>query len=769
MSTVKVPLRFQILSGDQLIREEVIDEPVIKVGKLASSHLRLEDESVSRMHAVLEVAGPDEIEVIDLGSTQGTLVNGERVARCHLSSGDEISFGAVRVIVTLANQDETRVAPSPENAPGALGSGSPGLPEDIPVDLDPASPAAPETTNVGLAPQNETAPPAPVVFPPEPAPSAPAASVPAASVPAAPVPTASVPASGIPAPSIPAPTFAGVPAAGAPMQVSEVEEAGTRAVEVRASYRGVLKTTRYLSDPEVKSQGQRGRMMFIIGAVAMVISVATLVWMRGEIGHEKEAYEAWLAADNDPAKFVETKHSPLGDVLFLGGALIGLVLSYMGLKRWSSEQKSFTIGSGGSVDAPAPEGLVEGVHTLVAPQAADFVVNVTPAMRGDVSVGGQSAALEHYAQQNGPSFPVPSSGQVRIAAGDNEYLITATTKPLRLPVPFLTFSWAEQIYNVGTFAVVIIFLLMIRAIQPHGEALSLDMLDSDDRFANFLIKPPEEEEEEMPEWLKNAGDKAGGKGERHKGDEGKMGKETSKEKQGLYGLKGPKDNTDLRLAKEQAEEAAKTAGILGIMNASQGSHLASIFGADTALGSDAENVLGGLLGSQIGEAYGVGGLGVVGTGSGGGGTGEGTIGLGKLGTIGKGGGGGDGAGYGRGAGGLRGRKVRPPDVIPGRPAVRGQLDKEIIRRVIRRHINEVKFCYDQELEKQPELKGRIAVQFTIAPTGQVVTSVMQSSTIGSRRVESCVVKAVRRWEFPKPRGGGIVIVTYPFVFNPAGG
>jgi hypothetical protein len=27
------------------------------------------------------------------------------------------------------------------------------------------------------------------------------------------------------------------------------------------------------------------------------------------------------------------------------------------------------------------------------------------------------------------------------------------------------------------------------------------------------------------------------------------------------------------------------------------------------------------------------------------------------------------------------------------------------------------------------------------------------------------VQAVRRWEFPKPMGGGIVIVSYPFVFN----
>src|SRR5205085_1929303 len=221
-------------------------------------------------------------------------------------------------------------------------------------------------------------------------------------------------------------------------------------------------------------------------------------------------------------------------------------------------------------------------------------------------------------------------------------------------------------------------------------------------------KPPEEKEEDIPEWLKSKkDDQQGGKGKRHKGEEGKMGKKTSKNKEGLYGLKGPKDNPDPHLAKKLAEEQAKNAGILGVLKQTEGSHIASIFGRDTALGNDPSDVLGGLVGNQIGEAYGVGGLGLVGTGSGGGGTGEGTIGLGNLGTIGKGGGGGNGSGYGRGAGGLGGRRAHAPDVIPGQAAVRGSLDKEIIRRIIRRHINEVKYCYEQELTKKPDLGERI--------------------------------------------------------------
>jgi TonB family protein len=111
--------------------------------------------------------------------------------------------------------------------------------------------------------------------------------------------------------------------------------------------------------------------------------------------------------------------------------------------------------------------------------------------------------------------------------------------------------------------------------------------------------------------------------------------------------------------------------------------------------------------------------------------------------------------------------VEQSEVMSGAASVRGSLDKEIIRRIIRRHINEVKHCYEQELAREPRLAGRISVQFTIAETGMVVASVLQSSTMGNPRVESCVVKSVRRWEFPRPSDDGVVIVTYPFNFTPA--
>ena len=61
---INVPLKFEIYKGGQLVRTEQLSQDIIKIGKLSSSHLRIDDESVSRMHAVIEIVGPQEIYVI---------------------------------------------------------------------------------------------------------------------------------------------------------------------------------------------------------------------------------------------------------------------------------------------------------------------------------------------------------------------------------------------------------------------------------------------------------------------------------------------------------------------------------------------------------------------------------------------------------------------------------------------------------------------------------------------------------------------------------
>jgi TonB family protein len=98
--------------------------------------------------------------------------------------------------------------------------------------------------------------------------------------------------------------------------------------------------------------------------------------------------------------------------------------------------------------------------------------------------------------------------------------------------------------------------------------------------------------------------------------------------------------------------------------------------------------------------------------------------------------------------------------------VKGTMDKDIIRRIVRAHINEIRYCYNQGLAKDPALEGRVSIQFTIGPDGKVAVAVVQESTLSDAEVGQCMAKAVKRWTFPKPDGGGNVVVTYPFVLEP---
>ena len=94
-------LTFRIFKGTQLIREEKLTQNVIKVGKVPSAHLRIEDESVSRMHAIIEVHANGEASLIDLGSTRGTFVNGQKINKAKIQSGDTIVVGDTRIELAI--------------------------------------------------------------------------------------------------------------------------------------------------------------------------------------------------------------------------------------------------------------------------------------------------------------------------------------------------------------------------------------------------------------------------------------------------------------------------------------------------------------------------------------------------------------------------------------------------------------------------------------------------------------------------------------------
>src|SRR5215471_19450607 len=94
----KTALTFALYQGNSLLRRETVTQDIVKVGKDAKSHLRVDDELASRMHAVIEVASPEDITLIDLGNEPGTMVNGARINKCKIQPGDQIQIGSTTIV-----------------------------------------------------------------------------------------------------------------------------------------------------------------------------------------------------------------------------------------------------------------------------------------------------------------------------------------------------------------------------------------------------------------------------------------------------------------------------------------------------------------------------------------------------------------------------------------------------------------------------------------------------------------------------------------------
>jgi hypothetical protein len=85
--------RLELPNGE---RVQVRDRPVV-LGRGHEADVRIADASVSRRHAEVRYDG-ERVLVEDLGSTNGTSVNGERIARATLVAGDRLTLGAATVI-----------------------------------------------------------------------------------------------------------------------------------------------------------------------------------------------------------------------------------------------------------------------------------------------------------------------------------------------------------------------------------------------------------------------------------------------------------------------------------------------------------------------------------------------------------------------------------------------------------------------------------------------------------------------------------------------
>ena len=100
--------------------------------------------------------------------------------------------------------------------------------------------------------------------------------------------------------------------------------------------------------------------------------------------------------------------------------------------------------------------------------------------------------------------------------------------------------------------------------------------------------------------------------------------------------------------------------------------------------------------------------------------------------------------------------------------VRGSLSKDEIQQVIRASKKSFSACYQSASKSEPKLEGRVAVKFVIDGAGTVAEANIADNTTGNVELASCVVENVKKLRFPEPKGGGKVIITYPWAFKPSG-
>jgi len=637
------PLTLRVFRGDDLLRTESFAREIIKIGRLASAHLCLDDDRVSRIHAVIEVA-PDAMSIIDMGSSEGTFVNGQRVSRGSRRAGDESARGGLRIVV---GEEASRGTPAVQ-APAA----------PVPAAAPPAEVAVPVAAPVPfVAPAREYAAPAPV---PVAAPTAHAVATPSD------------------------------------------EPAGTQGIRHRP---GPPAAEDGSGDPGVELR---------------------LLW--GDTLLENRVFAR-------PPRPV-TIGGEGADLPASGPRLPGPTFPVL---RWRDGEYLFQFAQGMTGGLRRRGGEVS-LARLVKERKA------TPAE-------GQEGAF---------AVPLPADAVGWISLGSSLRVEAFHVRPEAVKPP----PWWERI-NYQFLNLVLVFLFLGGAFvvaatnYPRDvDTVADDLFKNPQRMAKFIIKPPSEQPrnpylEKLQRELRK--EQSGEMAARRKGEEGQMGKKDAPRTTGRSAPQAIDPN---------AKDIVKNTGLVALIGRGRGAGLSTIFGQG-GLGGDLKGAVGNMFGPVVGDSYGVGGLGLKGTGTGGGGQGE-TIGIGGVGTKGRGGGLG---GYGTGVGGLGRKGDRDVSIQTGAVAVLGAIDKELIRRVIQEHASQIRYCYEQELQRDPKLEGKVVIRWIINADGRVSNPQVDSggTTLANDGVHRCMMDRIQSWEFPKPKGGGIAVITYPWILRASGG
>lgn len=333
---------------------------------------------------------------------------------------------------------------------------------------------------------------------------------------------------------------------------------------------------------------------------------------------------------------------------------------------------------------------------------------------------------------------IPDGAQLTVQVGAlslHARRVPASKKVLAAnPLERLDYFFLGLLALGGTVAACATVLILLLPGAPESDYTAL--LDR-----TQVIVQPDMRPEDPPVFDKGA---EGRSAERAKGEDGTRGEEVARDEPGAGAQDAPTD-----------QEIVKDAGLLGAL---QDAGLREGFG-----GSVSDSVLEGI-GFMHGKgvARGSGGLGDRNSGLGGGGR---TDGIGGLGPKCPPGATCVGTGHvGNGPGGWEKRQA-VLQIDTEETVMIGGIDPAQIDKVIKANLAKFRYCYQRQLQRDPTLRGKVVNRFTIAQDGTVSSTSTKASSVGSPAVDSCIASTMSRLQFPKPRGGGIAIVSYPFTFS----
>lgn len=680
-----VPLTLKVFKGEDLLVAKDFDRDIIKIGRLSSAHLCLDDEKVSRIHSVIEVGADGALSIIDMGSVEGTWVNGKRVNKGTLAFGDEIKVGNTTIKVENVAQV---MAANLQSAAASMEAAT------AVAHVDPALLGA-------IAQPN-----APVAAPPPP----PAAAYLEGRDVSATVPLAVAPVIAQQAPVQYAHTGAAPVAPRAPVEYAPAAPSAAPVVQAYAE------TTQPVQEEQIVQRPHRSLRKKGSGPLGLELRI---MW-----GDDQMVAEHFLRP-GVPGRY--------------------------------------TVGTASNVNFNMGDAKLGGPTFEVArADKQGYVVRFTNKMKGEHWKKGEAQDLtlaieSGKASRDGDAYALSIGNDDFVSIDLGGVRLEACLQPMPKPV-FAPFSDSVDF----TFLNILLLLLFLGAvsvitfanIMTEGDLYADDLNSNQARIAKLIIKPPETEKKNplLERLAKQKEKRAGEMAAKHRKEEGQAGKKDAPKKNARMAPKGDPSNKDQARMLTQKIFGSEKGGI------------SSIFGKNS-LGGELKAGMGNLFGATAGDAGGFGGLGLRGSGAGGGGVGD-TIGIGGIGTKGRGGGMGK---YGEGVGlGMGGKKGVDIGITQSDPIVMGSLDKELIRQVIRRNIGQIRYCYESQLTRFPKLNGKVAIKFVITAAGTVASSSVAQSTAGNAELETCVAGRVRTWQFPKPKGGGVVVVTYPFIFKQAG-